>query len=417
MSNNEKEIKSVVEYISEVNTLLKESKFNPKIHTAFFRGHADKQWELKPGLLRNDGHIENEHLMFRAIVAKHASEFKICTSSLDYLVRMQHYGLPTRLLDLTSNPLVALYFACEEHQANDNRVTGKNGEVIVLKVPTLSIKHYDSDTISILSNVAKCKEEEMNICLYSDEWSDGNFYDALQLKESSRKKFLNHIGGFYCRIINELLDNEDAKERLNILLKSLSELAQSNNLEHPSFYDQTGNLKTTDLIKLELKKVKLKSYEKGMLSKLHSALIKEPRDSDSFKNYIRWFNDLGQIQLLLHQISLEKSHFYSIINPNDLARVYVVNVKQDNQRIRNQMGSFVLFGLGLSNENENLTLSKKGEIQIPDEWNLSSSTRFIIPAKNKKTIIEELALLGISKSFIYPELEVLAKELGKQYKK
>lgn len=81
------------------------------------------------------------------------------------------------------------------------------------------------------------------------------------------------------------------------------------------------------------------------------------------------------------------------------------------------MGAFVLFGLGLSNNNDSLRLSKAGETQIPDVWNLSQSVKFIIPPKNKRGIIDELERLGISKSFVYPELEVFAKELGRQYRK
>ena len=183
----------------------------------------------------------------------------------------------------------------------------------------------------------------------------------------------------------------------------------------PSFYDNTHCLKANNDIEKELEKIVLQPYEKGLLTRLRTSLIKENQNNS--KNYINWFNELGQIQLLLHQISLEKSHFRSIINPHDLARVYIVNVKQDNQRIRNQMGAFVLFGLGLSNDNDTLMLSKKGESQIPDDWNISCSTKLVIPPQNKKKIIEELGLLGISKSFIYPELEISAKEIGKQYKK
>ena len=126
---------------------------------------------------------------------------------------------------------------------------------------------------------------------------------------------------------------------------------------------------------------------------------------------------MGEIQLLLHQISLEKSHFLPIINPHDLARVYIVNVKQDNQRIRNKWEHLFFFGLGISCENDSLMLSKKGEVQIPDDWNLTRSTRFIIKPGRKKEILDELRMLGISKSFIYPELEILTKELGRQYKK
>jgi hypothetical protein len=37
-------------------------------------------------------------------------------SQFDILVKMQHYGLPTRLLDATLNPLIALFFACHEER-------------------------------------------------------------------------------------------------------------------------------------------------------------------------------------------------------------------------------------------------------------------------------------------------------------
>lgn len=41
-----------------------------------------------------------------------------CRDNIDMLIRFQHYGLPTRLLDVSSNPLVALYFACKKNKNN-----------------------------------------------------------------------------------------------------------------------------------------------------------------------------------------------------------------------------------------------------------------------------------------------------------
>ena len=69
-------------------------------------------------------------------------------TTFDKLVKMQHYELPTRLLDITTNPLVALYFACQEN--ND-----KDGEVIIFSIGYTQIENFDSENVCVLSNLVK----------------------------------------------------------------------------------------------------------------------------------------------------------------------------------------------------------------------------------------------------------------------
>lgn len=74
----------------------------------------------------------------------------------DKLVRMQHFGLPTRLLDVSLNALVALYFATDP--GPDGR--SSDGMVIALAIPPEREKYFDSDSVSCLANLANMTSEE-----------------------------------------------------------------------------------------------------------------------------------------------------------------------------------------------------------------------------------------------------------------
>jgi len=103
---------------------------------------------LKPSLYRDSKLVENEHLLFKEFILRNPNDFKDEKTAFEKLVKMQHYGLPTRLLDITSNALIALYFACEGASSND-------GFVSVFRIKDDQIKFYDSDTVSVISNIAK----------------------------------------------------------------------------------------------------------------------------------------------------------------------------------------------------------------------------------------------------------------------
>ena len=110
-----------IRIVSKIASLTENDKFD-FFDTVVYRGMVDVDFELLPGLARvkkaipdMEETIINDYLIRRPDAFSGLSEF-------DALAKMQHYGLPTRLLDFTLNPLVALFFACESQTRKDGRV-------------------------------------------------------------------------------------------------------------------------------------------------------------------------------------------------------------------------------------------------------------------------------------------------------
>lgn len=140
-------ISSVAEFCRELKYIEKEG------NSIFYRGHSDTSFLLLPSIMRKKEWYKHEQEIYNEIIIECPEEFSKFKNHLEYLVHMQHYGIPTRLLDITKNPLVALYFACED-------LSDKNGEMIVFSVPKNEIKYSKSDTVSILSCLSVFDEVE-----------------------------------------------------------------------------------------------------------------------------------------------------------------------------------------------------------------------------------------------------------------
>lgn len=254
-----------------------------------YRGHSLLKYKLEPSVFRKIKWREAEHLMLRQMIAENPFEFANDPTTFDKLVRAQHYGLPTRLLDVSINPLVGLYFACNSNTRDD-------GKVLIVKTNKQRHRYFDSDTISLMANMAFLKRSEKE-ALYSYAKSHGN-----------------------------------------------------------------------------------------------GATIAERVES---------YADSPALDRLIQTLRAEKPHFRPEVDPVDLAYVASVTPKKSHNRIRAQDGQFLIFGMMEASTGEHMKYIDIEEL--------------IVPAEIKENLIQELALLGVSESVLFPEIDKSASQLAKKY--
>lgn len=110
----DKKITSIADLIKELKSVSFASE-GPK----WFRGHADARWKLQPNYDRLKSPLEEMQLLalFRQNASLLLENAPREPYDFGWMFLMQHYGVPTRLLDWTENPLVALYFAIEDKKS------------------------------------------------------------------------------------------------------------------------------------------------------------------------------------------------------------------------------------------------------------------------------------------------------------
>jgi FRG domain len=130
----EREIPSLLDYFDAVRKI---SAYQKATESRFvWRGVVDADWGLHSSLVRryrdtNGGQVPDErHLRdFELEVIGEAQDWGLDwhaaggrLAALELLAALQHYGIPTRLLDFSFNPFIALWFAVEKDDGSDGRV-------------------------------------------------------------------------------------------------------------------------------------------------------------------------------------------------------------------------------------------------------------------------------------------------------
>lgn len=253
-------VKSLSDYICVINKLSQISDV-PAFDRLVFRGHSDasSKYKLVPTIGRRTVLNDScENSMVNEMLTLRPEEFDGITSNFDLLSKLQHFGLPTRILDFTYNPLIALYFACCGERKSDSRVictydTSSSYTSDLVEIICGMYKYTDYNAISLdtliggVSNLRRYANKTVEPLMAKPKYSN----DRIKHQAAVFMIFPNTIRDYRSRMVvlgrehgNELdyrmgfTINEEENRRLEFIRKE------------PKIYDDTFRVDTTTLKKL-----------------------------------------------------------------------------------------------------------------------------------------------------------------------
>lgn len=339
-------VESLEEYVRFIGGL-KTSFENP----VFYRGQTNANYTIIPYSLRKN--TANENRLIEAFYRYFANEVDARKNAVDKLALMQHYGLKTRFLDISENPLASLYFACVPYKKFRSPAASNNadkwGEIVLFQEPgngnkekrPEGIKTIESSNASIIANTAFMKQD------FS----------------------LWHLGSFWKKDANQTY-NEKYIDLTSIVRKSLIVRVPQNN---PRIKNQRGACilanANTACIEKNGKEIKGKELTEYILN----------------KDYVT-YADLLEKSPFKNDLDATKTWFlkFKKVKPYDAA---------------NEIEEFRIDPFDLSR----LFYKDKGIQQV-----------VLIPPEAKDKIKGELERFNITEEFIYPDMDSVANEINEK---
>ena len=113
--------------------------------------------------LDRKGLTKYERDLYQEAMRLNVASFEEDRTMVERIARMQHYGLPTRFCDMSTNVLLSTHFACGGGaKTAEERGNGRDGFIRVMKVKGDRIKSFTSDRIIAIAHLPLVSAENVN---------------------------------------------------------------------------------------------------------------------------------------------------------------------------------------------------------------------------------------------------------------
>ncbi|WP_161980434.1 FRG domain-containing protein [Streptococcus sp. S784/96/1] len=374
-------IKSVTEFLE---LIIKGIEQEQEEFNFYYRGEASGYDWRTPNLYREKKLVnEGSEYYYRSLLNELGKvDYENGSSLFQLLSELQHYEAKTRMLDITTNPLVSLYFAVELSNKEDEN---KNGHVYLFKEEKRQEKFDTGHTVALKSALNLMPQES-----------------------------IDHFLTIMTKIINYLGDRDDLPRYQDgqsdyFKYTSFSELANlaylwsdfvEFNTQDREFYI-FRDTRLSDLISYEGNE---RFYEYIMDNKYEN----DEYELDIKKALVKKIEDF--LELLNQRAKTKEILKYPVRIYEDLLDSHIVLSSKRTDRLRQQQGAFIYPRFPSVND---VSFDKIKEV-IHDsimeksatlEYQGENYTHIIIPENKKESIRKELALIGIDEGFIYPDIK------------